>query len=60
MTLYRYSGDTFACPFCLCHFSTFLPAGYDYPVLKELRVIGGGYRDDCVCPTLLHRKIASV
>jgi hypothetical protein len=50
VTSYRYRGTTFACPFCLGHFSTFLPAGYDYPVLKELRVIGGGYRDDCVCP----------
>ena len=46
----RYRGDRFRCPFCDRRFSAFLPCGFDYPILRELEVVGGGYRLNSVCP----------
>jgi len=46
----KYIGNKYKCPFCRGHFSTFLPAGLDIPVLKEKQVIGGGYRLNSKCP----------
>lgn len=47
---FKYSGDKYECPFCKGHFSTFLPAGLNIPVLKEKQVVGGGYRLNSTCP----------
>lgn len=47
---FRYVGNKYECPFCMGHFSAFLPTGFDFPVLKEKQVIGGGYRLNAVCP----------
>jgi SAM-dependent methyltransferase len=46
----RYLGDTHECPFCKGRFSMFLPAGLDFPVLKEKQVVGGGHRLNSNCP----------
>lgn len=40
----------YICPLCGHSFSNFLPAGLDQDVLKEKKVIGGGYRKNCRCP----------
>lgn len=47
---FKYMGHKYECPFCKGHFSTFLPAGLNIPVLKEKQVIGGGYRLNSTCP----------
>lgn len=46
----KYWGRKYECPFCSGHFSGFLPAGFDLPVLKEKQVVGGGYRLNAICP----------
>lgn len=46
----KYKGSEYFCPFCENTFSTFLPGGIDLPVLKEKEVIGGGYREQLLCP----------
>lgn len=46
----RLSGTTYYCPFCKGGFSEFYPAGFDYPVLKEQDVVGGGRREHVRCP----------
>jgi SAM-dependent methyltransferase len=46
----RFVGSGYKCPFCRSQFSRFLPTGIDVPVLRELNVIGGGYRTNSVCP----------
>jgi predicted SAM-dependent methyltransferase len=43
-------GFKFKCPFCRGHFRKLLPAGLDFPVLKEKNVVGGGYRLNATCP----------
>lgn len=43
-------GNTYYCPFCKNTFSRFLPDGKNLPVLNQYRVIGGGYRTNCICP----------
>lgn len=43
-------GVRFHCPFCKKSFSKMLPAGLDLPVLREKKVIGGGYRENATCP----------
>jgi SAM-dependent methyltransferase len=43
-------GSRLECPFCGGHFRRFRPAGFDYPVLKEKRVVGASYHLDDVCP----------
>ena len=45
-----YAGNRFACPFCGGKFRKFMPRGLHFPVLKEERVIGAGYRPNAVCP----------
>jgi len=47
---FRYSGSNFICPFCGNSFQELLPGGFDFPVLKEKQVIGGGYRKNLICP----------
>jgi SAM-dependent methyltransferase len=46
----RFFGSRYKCPFCRGQFSRFLPTGIDVQVLRELNVIGGGYRTNSVCP----------
>ena len=46
----KYKGTDYYCPYCENSFSKFLPGGIDIPVLKENEVIGGGYRDNMLCP----------
>lgn len=47
---FRYAGNKYECPFCKGHFSAFLPAGLNLPVLKEKQVVGGVYRLNSTCP----------
>jgi SAM-dependent methyltransferase len=47
---FRYLGDRHECPFCGGRFRKFLPSGFNFPVLKEKQVIGGGYRLNGNCP----------
>lgn len=47
---FLYAGTKFECPFCGGHFRKFLPGGFDFPVLKEKNVVGGGYRSTAMCP----------
>jgi len=47
---YKYRGDEYHCPFCGNHFRELLPGGTDLPVLKEMKIVGGGYRRNLVCP----------
>jgi SAM-dependent methyltransferase len=46
-------GSRLECPFCHWHFRRFRPAGFEYPVLKEKRVVGASYHLDDVCPRCL-------
>lgn len=43
------SGGRHACPFCGCRVREFQPGGFDFPVLYERQVIGGGRRL-MICP----------
>lgn len=45
-----YGGVRFKCIFCGHRFRKLLPDGLQIPVLKERRVIGGGYRPNATCP----------
>lgn len=45
-----YFGFRYKCLFCNSHLRTFLPHGLDFPVLKEKKVVGGGYRQNALCP----------
>lgn len=43
-------GSRYECPLCNSHLKTFLPFGFDFPVLSEKKVVGGGYRPYARCP----------
>lgn len=43
-------GFKYKCPMCNSHIKEMLPFGYDFPVLREKNVIGGGYRLNARCP----------
>jgi SAM-dependent methyltransferase len=45
-----YRGSKHSCPFCSHSFRKFLPGGLDFQVLKDQKVIGGGYRLNSFCP----------
>lgn len=47
---FRYIGDEFYCPFCDGHYNEFLPMGFKNDVFMEKDIIGGGYRENAVCP----------
>ena len=47
---YFYKGDKYYCPICQHSFKTMLPGGFDLPVIKEKEIIGGGYRQNNICP----------
>ena len=38
------------CPLCNSRLRTFLPYGFNFRVLEEKKVVGGGYRKGVVCP----------
>jgi len=46
----KYKGTDYHCPYCGNSFKKFLPGGFDLPILKEKLIIGGGYRDNLLCP----------
>jgi len=43
-------GNEVQCPFCGRTFARFLPHGERSPVLTRWNVLGGGYRDNAICP----------
>jgi SAM-dependent methyltransferase len=43
-------GFKFKCPICGSKLRKFLPFGFDFPVLVEKNVVGGGYRLNAKCP----------
>ena len=45
-----FRGHKFKCPLCNNTLRKFLPGGLLHPVLKEKRIVGGGYRQNCKCP----------
>ena len=45
-----YSGEQFRCPYCKKSFRKFLSTGFDSGIFKELKVVGGGARDNARCP----------
>lgn len=47
---FKYKGSDYYCPYCGNSFVKFLPGGIDVPVLKEKEVIGGGFRENMLCP----------
>ena len=47
---YLYKGDQYYCPICRHSFKTMLPGGFDLPVIKEQEIVGGGYRQNNICP----------
>lgn len=49
----RLFGLRYQCPFCNSHLKALEPFGYDFPVLREKQVIGGGYREEAQCPICL-------
>jgi SAM-dependent methyltransferase len=49
-------GNRLQCPFCQWQFRRFRPAGFDYPVLNEKRVVGASYHPDVVCPRCLSNE----
>lgn len=46
----RFFGTRYKCPACQSNLRKWLPYGYDIPVLIEKKVIGGGYRENALCP----------
>ena len=43
-------GYRYTCPFCKSSLRALLPSGLNFPVLKQKEIIGGGYRQNSVCP----------
>ena len=46
----RFYGSKFNCPICQSRLRKLRPFGFDFPVLKEKNVIGGGFRLNAQCP----------
>ncbi|WP_446011998.1 class I SAM-dependent methyltransferase [Candidatus Electrothrix sp.] len=46
----RYFGFKFKCPLCNSNLRKLFPFGYNFSVLQEKKVIGGGYRLNVICP----------
>ncbi len=45
-----YSGWRYRCPLCGGTFSGMLPFGIDTPASREMKIVGGGRRERCLCP----------
>lgn len=43
-------GTKYHCPICNRSYREFYSAGFDFPVLTELDVVGGGFREGVRCP----------
>jgi len=43
-------GFKYKCPFCNSHLRIFLQFGLKSDILKEKQVVGGGYRQNVICP----------
>lgn len=46
----RFYGRRYFCPLCESNLRKLRPRGYNFPVLAEKKVIGGGYRAQAQCP----------
>ena len=46
----RFQGSRYHCPICASNLRCLRPKGFDFPVLSEKAVIGGGYRLNAQCP----------
>ena len=49
----KYSGNSVHCNVCDRHFRKFMSAGVDAEVLTRCDVVGGGFRDNALCPYCL-------
>jgi len=47
------AGEAVRCAFCDGSYSRFLPFGEDWPILEAARVVGGGRRQNALCPGCL-------
>ncbi|MCF8302751.1 MAG: methyltransferase domain-containing protein [Bacteroidales bacterium] len=47
---FYYRGNNVYCPYCGQSFKRMLPGGMEYKVIEERDIVGGGYRDNIVCP----------
>jgi SAM-dependent methyltransferase len=45
-----YFGAFFQCPVCGSSVRKLLPGGHDFPVLRDLEIVGAGYSPQDVCP----------
>lgn len=45
-----YAGNNYECPLCGHSFSKMLPGGFDLPVIADKQIVGGGRRNNDVCP----------
>ena len=43
-------GNTFHCNFCSKSAGAFMSDGFQYPILRLLNVVGGGFRENATCP----------
>ena len=48
--MFIWRGSKYTCPFCGHSFHKFLPIGFKFKVLKEKKIVGGGYRKNAICP----------
>jgi SAM-dependent methyltransferase len=46
----KYRGNNYYCPLCGKSYRTFLPGGFDLPVIKEKNIVGAGLRENNICP----------
>ena len=46
----EFMGDDFICPFCQKSFRHFLPTGIKADIFENNQILGGGYRENAVCP----------
>lgn len=44
------SSEDYYCIICNNFSKSFKPAGIDHDIFRRYNIIGGGYRDNCVCP----------
>ncbi len=47
---FKFFGFKYKCPFCGGHFNTFYSAGFDFEVIKQLKIVSAGKRDNVRCP----------
>jgi SAM-dependent methyltransferase len=48
-----YFGNRYECPVCKNHFRKLIPGGFNVEIIRELEIIGAGYRLNNVCPYCL-------